>query len=93
MKSHKYMHDYEKRLERYKQLLEENKSISSKNKELIHEFVRDCKLKGRSEIPTQSNYYRILIDVAFKYIKKDFDKLTKKDYELIIEQVEKKTPY
>jgi len=96
MKSHKYMHDYERRLERYKQLLEENKSISDKNKGLITEFVRDCKLKESNEIPTLSNYYRILIDVASKYLKKDFTpddkKLTEKDFKIMEEQILKKYP-
>ncbi|MAG19889.1 hypothetical protein CL618_00460, partial [archaeon] len=79
IKERKYIHNYESQYASCKKRLNSLK-ISKRNKELISKFENDCFLKDGIEIPTRLKYYDVLINVALKYVKKDFDKLTKEDY-------------
>jgi site-specific recombinase XerD len=90
MVKRKYIHDYENQYNNYKKKIEDSKNISINNKKLIFEFDRDCKLKEHLETPTLVKYFDVLRTIAIKYTKKDFNKLEKKDYESIVEQVEKR---
>ena len=85
MKKH-YLYNYEAQYNSYKKKLEE-KNISKKNRELIKQYDRDSTLKDKMALPTIIKYYDILITVASEYTNKDFDKLTKEDFEKIIEQI------
>lgn len=83
----KNLYNYDRTYERCQLNLAANKHISARNREIITQYDRDCKLKGSIEIPTLIKYYDVLSTVATKYTKKDFDLLTKNDFEKVIEQI------
>jgi len=85
----KNLYNYEKQYRTILQRLEHSK-LSRKNKEIIKKYDRDSVLKDKISLPTLLKYYSVLIDIATNYTKKDFDKLTKEDFEKIVEKVNKR---
>tara|TARA_Y100000034_G_scaffold19552_1_gene22089 strand:+ start:3357 stop:4589 length:1233 start_codon:yes stop_codon:yes gene_type:complete len=85
-----YIHHYEKHYKNYVKNINKNKDISNKNKKIIFEFERACFLRQKLELPTRIKYLDVLGQLAKYYVKKDFDKLTKKDFENIIFKLESK---
>ncbi len=83
-----YIHNYKARFDHYIENIKKDKSISAKNKELIFNFEKSCYLIQKLEIPTRVKYFEVLGKIARDYIKKDFDKLTRKDFEHIVIQIE-----
>ena len=85
-----YIHDYQRHYNNWISNLTKDKEISEHNKKLIFEFERACYLNQKLELPTRIKYFDVLGKIAKKYIKKDFDKLTRKDFENIIIKIESK---
>tara|TARA_Y100000034_G_C6891909_1_gene410484 strand:+ start:1270 stop:2496 length:1227 start_codon:yes stop_codon:yes gene_type:complete len=83
-----YIHDYQIRYDRYSNRIKNDKDISKKNKQLIFNFERACYLNQKLELPTRVKYFEVLGAIARNYVKKDFDKLTKKDFENIVLKLE-----
>src|SRR3989344_1640383 len=67
-----------------------NSTISQRNKEIIENYVRDNRLKAKLEPPTIIKYYGTLTQIARDYITKDFDKMTKEDFEILVEKLDNK---
>ncbi|HLD15261.1 MAG TPA: tyrosine-type recombinase/integrase [Candidatus Nanoarchaeia archaeon] len=86
------LYNYKGIYERVKERLQAS-SISKVNKDLILEFERKCTIVENLEFATRIKYIDSLITISNKWVKKDFDKLTKQDYENIIIGIEEgKTP-
>ncbi len=87
MQSDKYIYPYETQFTSSVAKIDSNTKISNANKRIIHDYVRDSKLKGHVELPTLIRYYSILGTIAEKYATNDFSKLQKIDFERIVEKV------
>ena len=85
-----YIHNYKGRYEGYLNRIKKDKDISSKNKKLIFDFERKCYLTQKLELPTRVKYFEVLGAIARDYVKKDFDKLTRRDFEKIVLKIESK---
>ena len=85
-----YIHDYQRHYDNWIIHLKQDRLISEHNKRLIFEFERACYLNQKLELPTRIKYFDVLGNLAKNYTKKDFDKLTRKDFENIIMSLESK---
>ena len=85
-----YIHNYKKHYDNYVSNLKKDKCISETNKKLIFEFERACYLNQKLELPTRIKYFDVLGKITKRYVNKDLDKLTRKDFENIILKIESK---
>jgi integrase len=80
------LHDYDKRLLRYKNLIIESKKITARSKELIFKFIEACIRDGLSKA-RQTKYFELLKGIAEK-LGKDLDKVSKSDIEWLVSEIE-----
>lgn len=80
-----HIHQYERRLERAKELLEEVR-ISKKNRLIIKRFIDDCELQGLSK----PRVIKLIECSKFfaKHIKADFDKADKEVIKDLVKTIE-----
>jgi integrase/recombinase XerD len=91
MRSQSDIHNYNKRYEQAKARVL-NSNISNKNKNLIMDFDRTCFIEGLGK-PRRIKLISSLLILARNYLKKDFDKATKKELKDLILKIESNENY
>ena len=80
------IYNYKHKLDLTKKKLE-NAPISDRNRELIEQFDRACFMEGLSK-PRRIKLISVLIILAEKYLKKDFDAATKDDIKDVVIKID-----
>jgi len=82
------IHEFDKRLSRAMDLVEKANPISDQNARLIREFKEQCVTEGLGT--KRITKYVYTIRTLAEILKKDFDKATRDDIELLVNQIEKR---
>jgi len=85
------IHKFKKRITATLKRLEESEEITTKNKELILDYKRECEKESLSDARVLF-YLRHFTQLA-KWLKKDFDKATRKDVEDLVIFLRNKQDY
>lgn len=82
------LYQYQKSYDRYVNKINRS-NISKRNKELIFKFESDCLTIQKVAIPTRIKYLEVLGNLAKNYIKKDFNKMDREDFKVLISKINK----
>ena len=87
----KDLYDYKKIIETTIKRIDRDTEVSKRNKKLIFDFKEDLESDGLSA--PRVLFYLIRLDMLAKYLKKDFDKATRKDIKRLVGFINTKPDY